>query len=691
MLRADAVVLGGGEDERLGIGDPLAQILVGRRLLPEGPHRRILDAAIFAFPRGAGGDFRDADHVEQGDVDDDGVPQFGVLGELDPGLQAPVRAAADAEAARAGDLARNEVAADRGEIVIDDLALGPEPGLVPLGAELTAAADVGEGINPALFEPQLARGRGIARGLARVEPAIGIEQGRVVAGERHVAAVDEEIGDFGPVARHRLMLFGDEVRGVELGALAADFVRRAALRIGQPQRRRDEEAGHRQQRAVIAAVGVDDAERAVVGECHRRAGPALCRRGEAKHAPVDVVERGDQQAALGGRSLDHRLARAGGVDQRGLEMGGIGFQLGEVDRDERPGGEAARCRAPVLAGLDDHSAGDHVAEARLARDGEAARALGGQDPGLGVEGVERAVDHGEGTVLAVAQHIGGDAVAAVLWIATVQLDRGGQRLAALQPLDDIRIARAAKLARRPFAADEKAVLVFPGDSLLALGKHEAAVDKAAGGEVELAHRDRVLAAVGQAQQAAALSRAGALRALPYPVRLFRRGERVEVEDGRPLRVRRRVAGDARPPPDAADMIFILPEIIDLPVDEASRGKPVLGLRQRQRLGEIGGVARIGLELGGGLGVMRLDPRHGARRGEFLEPQIRVVARPLRHRRPRSEHRQSHHQPTDPAHELLPLMSAKLAQRGDPVKADRALDQCQPPFIEISIRARDDML
>jgi len=42
----------------------------------------------------------EVEHVEEGDLDDDGVPHLGVLGELDPHEEAAVRAADDAEAAR---------------------------------------------------------------------------------------------------------------------------------------------------------------------------------------------------------------------------------------------------------------------------------------------------------------------------------------------------------------------------------------------------------------------------------------------------------------------------------------------------------------------------------------------------------------------------------------------------------------
>ena len=69
------------------------------------------------------------------------------------------------------------------------------------------------------------------------------------------------------------------------------------------------------------------------------------------------------------------------------------------------------------------------------------------------------------------------------------------------------------------------------DVLLALGKDEAVRHELAGGKIELADRDRVLAAVGQADEAAALGGRRAIHALEDPIRLLRLGQSVKVEDG----------------------------------------------------------------------------------------------------------------------------------------------------------------
>ena len=64
------------------------------------------------------------EHVEQRHLDDDGVPHLGVLGQLDAHEQAAVGAAHDAEAARGGDLAGEQILADGGEVVVDDAGDG---------------------------------------------------------------------------------------------------------------------------------------------------------------------------------------------------------------------------------------------------------------------------------------------------------------------------------------------------------------------------------------------------------------------------------------------------------------------------------------------------------------------------------------------------------------------------------------
>ena len=249
----------------------------------------------------------------------------------------------------------------------------------------------------------------------------------------------------------------------------------------------------------------------------------------------------------------------------------------------------------------------------------------GDDEGLVAEGVERAFDHAELAALAVMQHRRADAVAAVLPVAAIDLDRGRERLPARQPLDDIGVAGRRQRVGRPVGGDEQMVLVLPVDAMLAARQVEAAVDEAHRVEIELAHLGRVFAAVRQRDEAAALVGAQAGHALHHPALALRLAERVDVEHGRPVRIGSAIVGERRLAPQAAQMIGILPEIVDFAVHEIGRGDAVLGAGDRERLLVERGVARIGLEDLRAGGIVRVDPRHRARRGDVLEPEIGIVA------------------------------------------------------------------
>ncbi len=89
--------------------------------------------------------------------------------------------------------------ADGGEVVIDALAVGFEAGLVPGGAELAAAADVGEDVDAAVLEPELAEGAGVGGRVGDLEAAVCGEERGVGAVVLEVFAVDDEVGDLGAV------------------------------------------------------------------------------------------------------------------------------------------------------------------------------------------------------------------------------------------------------------------------------------------------------------------------------------------------------------------------------------------------------------------------------------------------------------------------------------------------------------
>ena len=72
------------------------------------------------------------------------------------------------------------------------------------------------------------------------------------------------------------------------------------------------------------------------------------------------------------------------------------------------------------------------------------------------------------------------------------------------------------------------------------------------------------------------------------------------------------------------MIGVLPEIVDLAVDDAWRGDAVLGLGDLQGVSVENGVARIFLQHVQGLGVLDVDPVHGLFAVGVFEPEVGIV-------------------------------------------------------------------
>ena len=172
----------------------------------------LVGVAVFGHPRRAGQELVEAQHVEERHLDDHGAEQFGALGQHRAHQQPAVRPAHDAEPARRGDLAPDQILGDGDEIVEGALAVLLQRGLVPFRAELAAAADIGDDIDAARLEPRLAERAGIGRGHRHLEPAIAVEQGRRVAVEGEIARPDDEIRHRRAVVRDRLELLDDGLR-----------------------------------------------------------------------------------------------------------------------------------------------------------------------------------------------------------------------------------------------------------------------------------------------------------------------------------------------------------------------------------------------------------------------------------------------------------------------------------------------
>ena len=142
--RSYSVILGRSEDERLGVVCVGVELVVGGdggeefSLLWDG------DSAVFSDPGSACCNLFVAEHIEQGYLNDDGIPHLGVLRKLNAHEEAAVGATNDTEATRRGDLAREEILTDCSKVLVDALAMGFETGLMPGRTKLTATPYVSE-------------------------------------------------------------------------------------------------------------------------------------------------------------------------------------------------------------------------------------------------------------------------------------------------------------------------------------------------------------------------------------------------------------------------------------------------------------------------------------------------------------------------------------------------------------------
>jgi hypothetical protein len=168
--------------------------------------------------------------------------------------------------------------------------------------------------------------------------------------------------------------------------------------------------------------------------------------------------------------------------------------------------------------------------------------------------------------------------------------------------------------------DQERVGVEPVDAVLAFGDVEAAGDEGFRHRVELADDDGVLAAIGEADEAAGFGGADAVGALEDPVGVFGFRQRVDVEHGLPLRRAGAVAFQCGVAPDAANVGGVLPEIVDAFGAEGGRGGAVLRSEDGEGFLAEGFVAGIGLEDGFGLGVLLFHPSDGALAPDILQPQ-----------------------------------------------------------------------
>ena len=180
--------------------------------------------------------------------------------------------------------------------------------------------------------------------------------------------------------------------------------------------------------------------------------------------------------------------------------------------------------------------------------------------------------------------------------------------------------------------------IFPRHRLFAARQGEAAGDERAGVEIEFADRRRILAAIGQGDQAPSLIGLKAGCAMPHPTLSLGFPECVDVENRRPLRRGRPIAGQCCLPPDTAEMGRVLPEVENRTVNERRHRNAVFCPADRQRRIVVCGIARIGFEHASAVGVAGVDPCHRPWRVNAFEPEIGVGRRRGGSCRGRDHHR-----------------------------------------------------
>ena len=216
-------------------------------------------------------------------------------------------------------------------------------------------------------------------------------------------------------------------------------------------------------------------------------------------------------------------------------------------------------------------------------------------------------------------------------VAFVDRDRFAQGRAAAPALDDPRVAGIGERAGTEVRADDERVGVQPARAALGLGQREATVvrvEEALVDQIELAHHGRVRPTAGQRDQTAPPLAAGhggreRVAAVPDPVLAFDRAQRVEVEHGVPLGFGLPVALQRGAAPQAAHVLGVLPEVVEVRADAADVGNALAAVQQRQQPGLEVGVFGAGAEFGLRAGVVGTHPVERSLALHVFEPEVRV--------------------------------------------------------------------
>src|SRR5262245_11034733 len=189
--------------------------MIRRDLLKERPIVWFVWIAVFGDPARAGEELAVAAHVEQWDRAPHRAEALRVACKHVANQEPAIAPAMAGKPLRAGDAASHEIGCNGGQVVLRAPLMLTDAGIVPGGAELPAAADIGNHIDAAVLEPGFADICVIARKQRNEEAAVSIDNSWCVAIAGEIPGSNLKIGNEYAVIGKRLVLCDGESGRIE--------------------------------------------------------------------------------------------------------------------------------------------------------------------------------------------------------------------------------------------------------------------------------------------------------------------------------------------------------------------------------------------------------------------------------------------------------------------------------------------
>ena len=292
----------------------------------------------------------------------------------------------------------------------------------------------------------------------------------------------------------------------------------------------------------------------------------------------------------------------------------------QVSHQQCPGGPGCAPHRPRRAQCDIQqiAVGDRAGVVGLLDFDE--RALAAQKQFVGPEG-----EGPRDPVALVAWRLGPEgADADIVELSCKHLDRVGNRRAAAPLFHDARIPRSRERAWAKIGGHEDAVQVPPAQPALGLREHKPVCDKDLLCHVELARHRGVGPAARQRQQAAVVRRFQAIAALPDPVFLFGRRQRIQIEHHLPLRVVLAIGLERRPPPHPARVLRVAPKVVIVVPRFGDERNPRVRVEDLQQAMMQSAERVVLRQRGRALRIPFLHPRQCLVPRDLFQPQMRIV-------------------------------------------------------------------